>query len=202
MSEYPPEVRERRLGTPEQNATSLVRLPPHGWRAVVVEDYDPAWPARFATVAVQVRAILGERILALEHVGSTSVPGLAAKPIIDIDLTVADAGDEDDWLPDLERAGYHLILREPWWFGHRMLVDHAEDLHLHVWPAGAAEPIRHLLLRDRLRAHPEDRDRYADTKRRLAGENLGGDYTMAKSAVIDEILGRVFADRPAAARRR
>ncbi|GAA1656866.1 GrpB family protein [Actinoplanes couchii] len=193
MGEYPPEVLHRQLGTPEQNATSLVREPLNGWRPVVLEDYDPAWAARFGTVAAELRGILGDRIAGLEHVGSTSVPGLAAKPIIDIDLTVVSSDDEPAYLPDLERAGWILILREPWWFGHRMLIDPAEDFHLHVWPVGAAEPIRHRVLRDWMRTHPEDRDLYTDTKRRLARE-LGDDgYGMAKCTVIDEILARAFA---------
>ncbi|WP_430791807.1 GrpB family protein [Actinoplanes sp. G11-F43] len=192
MTEYPPEVRNRLLGTPEQNAASLVEEPPRGWRPVVIEDYDPVWPQRFAAVAADLRRILGDRILALEHVGSTSVPGLSAKPIIDIDLTVADSDDEPAWLPDLVAAGFHLILREPWWYGHRMLVDTPEDLHLHVWPANAPEPVRHRLLRDWLRTHPEDRLLYDETKRRLSRDLPDGDYGMAKCEVIDDILSRVF----------
>jgi GrpB-like predicted nucleotidyltransferase (UPF0157 family) len=122
-------------------------------------------------------------------------PGLAAKPIIDIDLLIADAADESRYVPALEGAGYFLILREPWWYGHRMLVDAAEDVHLHVWPPNALEPIRHRLFRDWLRSHPEDRDLYATTKRRLARE-AADDYTMAKSDVIDAIFGRIFAAAP------
>jgi len=88
------------------------------------------------------------------------------------------------------------VLREPWWYGHRMFVDAAEDVHLHVWPRTAPEPIRHRLLRDWLRSHPADRDLYAATKRRLAAETAAdpGDYTLAKSDVIDDIYSRIFAE--------
>lgn len=82
---------------------------------------DPAWPERFAALETRIRAALGERVLALEHVGSTSVPGFAAKPIIDIDITVADGADEPAYVPALEAAGFTLRVREPWWYGHRLL---------------------------------------------------------------------------------
>ncbi|SNY52459.1 GrpB family protein [Paractinoplanes atraurantiacus] len=200
MTEYPREVRQRFDGTPDQNATALVREPPKGWRTVVIEDYDPAWPQRYAAVRSALYEVLGDAVLGIEHVGSTSVPGLAAKPIVDIDLVIADTADESRYVPALEAAGYWLILREPWWHGHRMFVDADEDIHLHVWPPDAPETVRHRLFRDWLRTHPEDRELYASTKRRLAGETGEGcDYTMAKSDVIDEIFGRVFTAGPPAA---
>ncbi|MGX6601325.1 GrpB family protein [Micromonosporaceae bacterium Da 78-11] len=195
MTEYPPEVTQRFHGTPQQMTTALVREPPGGWRSIVIEDYDPAWAGRFATVGTALHEGLGDLVIAVEHVGSTSVPGLAAKPIIDVDLLIADTADESRYLPALERLGYCLVLREPWWHGHRMLVDAAEDVHLHVWPQDAPEPIRHRLLRDWLRSHPDDRELYAATKRRLARETEAnpGDYTLAKSDVIDDIYTRIFA---------
>ncbi|MEV4347470.1 GrpB family protein [Actinoplanes sp. NPDC049596] len=201
MAEFPPEITQRFEGTPEQNATALVREPPKGWRPIAIEDYDPAWAERYAATCSSLREILGDQILGVEHVGSTSVPGLPAKAIVDIDLTIADTGDESRYVPALEAAGYFLILREPWWYGHRMLVDAEEDIHLHVWPQGAPEATRHLLFRDWLRTHPEDRDLYAATKRRLALETgLGRGYTMAKSDVIDDIFGRIFTAGPSAGR--
>jgi GrpB-like predicted nucleotidyltransferase (UPF0157 family) len=195
LTEYPPEVRQRFHGTPEQMANALVREPPRGWRSVVIEDYDPAWADRFAAVSAALHDVLGDKIIGLEHVGSTSVPGLAAKPIVDVDLLVADTADESHYLPALEGLGYCLVLREPWWYGHRMLVDAAEDIHLHIWPQDAPEPVRHRLFRDWLRTHPEDRELYASTKRRLARETADGsaDYTFAKSDVIDDIYTRIFA---------
>ncbi len=193
MTEFPEAVRQRLLGTPEQDATRLVREPPNGWRPIVIENYDPAWAGRYDTVAAAVRGALGDQVLGLEHVGSTSVPGLAAKAIIDVDLVIAGTDDESVYVPALEKLGYVLVLREPWWHGHRMLVDAGEDVHLHVWPQGSPEVTRHRLLRDWLRTHPEDRELYASTKRRLARETDGGDYSMAKSDVIDAIFGRIFA---------
>ena len=195
MSSYPQEVTQRFDGTPEQMAVAMVGEPPARWTSVVIVDYDPGWPDRFAAVRSLLTATLGDRIAAVEHVGSTSVPGLAAKPIIDVDLLLPDTADESSYLPALHEAGYRLVLREPWWYGHRMLVSSAEDVHLHVWPQGAPEPIRHRLFRDWLRSHPEDRALYAATKRRLADETADrpGDYSLAKNAVIDAIFARIFA---------
>jgi len=195
MSRYPQEIRQRLLGTPEQNAIALVGEPPRRWSTIVIEDYDPAWPGRFTTAAAVVTAALGELVVGIEHVGSTSVPGLAAKPIVDIDLTLDDTADEDRFVPDLARAGYRLLLREPWWYGHRMLINAEEDVHLHVWPAGAPEAVRHLLFRDWLRGHPDDRDLYESAKRRIAVQTADrpGDYSLTKSDVIDEIFERIFA---------
>lgn len=195
MTKYPPEITQRFQGTPEQLAAGLVGDPPRRWATIVIQDYDPAWPRRFATVGAALRQALGELVLDLAHVGSTSVPGLAAKPIIDVDLLLADTAAESRYLPTLERLGYRLILREPWWYGHRMLVNAAEDVHLHIWPRTAPEPVRHRLFRDWLRAHPEDRERYAAAKRRLAADTAArpGDYNLAKNTVIDAIYARIFA---------
>lgn len=126
------------------------------------------------------------------------MPGLAAKPIIDIDLLVEDTTDESRYVPALETLGYRLVLREPWWHGHRMLVSTAEDVNLHVWPQDAPEPVRHRLFRDWLRSHPEDRELYATTKRRLARNTADrpGDYNLAKNDVIDAIYARIFATPP------
>jgi GrpB-like predicted nucleotidyltransferase (UPF0157 family) len=190
MVEYPPEVRQRFHGNPEQNG--LVREPPRGWRSISIQDHDPAWADRYAAIGASLRAGLGATILGLEHVGSTSVPGLAAKPIIDVDLLIEDTAAESGYLPALAELGYTLVLREPWWYGHRMLVDDAEDVHLHVWPRNAPEPVRHRLLRDWLRTHPDDRELYAAAKRRLAVADPDG-YTLAKSEVIDDIYTRIFA---------
>ncbi len=96
-------------------------------------------------------------------------------------------------MPALAAAGFRLVLREPWWYGHRMLVASAGDINLHVWPTGAPEPIRHRLFRDWLRSHPEDRELYASAKRRLAAETGSGDYSLAKNDVTDQIYERIFA---------
>ena len=90
--------------------------------AVVVVPYDEGWPARFDVVAARIRAALGDRVVALSHIGSTSVPALAAKDVIDVDLTVADSSDEPAYVPDLEAAGFVLRMREPDWEQHRMFT--------------------------------------------------------------------------------
>jgi GrpB-like predicted nucleotidyltransferase (UPF0157 family) len=195
LAEYPPEITQRFHGTPEQKAAALVGDLPQKWQSIVIEDYDPAWAERFAAASSLLTEVLGDVIISVEHVGSTSVPGLAAKPIIDIDLLIEDTAQESRYIPALEKAGYRLVLREPWWYGHRMLVSRAEDVNLHVWPPTAPEPIRHKLFRDWLRSHPADRDLYATAKRRLARDTAHqpGDYSLAKNDVIDAIYGRIFA---------
>ena len=195
MAQYPPEITQRFHGTPEQMAAALVGQPPAKWESIVIEDYDPAWADRFAAARSLLSEALSGQIIAIEHVGSTSVPGLPAKPIIDIDLLIEDTADESRYLPALAEVGYRLVLREPWWYGHRMLVSPAEDVHLHMWPAGAPEPVRHRLFRDWLRTHPADRGLYAATKRRLARDTVHspGDYSLAKNDVIDDIYERIFA---------
>jgi len=131
-------------------------------------------------------------VLALEHTGSTSVPGLAAKPIIDITLAVADSADEAAYVPALEGAGYVLRIHEPEWYEHRMFKGPDTDVNLHVFSSGCSEIDRILLFRDWLRAHAADRDVYARTKLALARKEWRHvqDYADAKTAVIEEILGR------------
>ncbi len=195
MAEYPQDVVQRFHGTPEQLDAGLVGEPPRSWASVVIEEYDPAWARRFIGVRSSLTEALDGLIIGVEHVGSTAVPGLAAKPVLDVDLVIEDTDDEAAYLPALERLGYRLVLREPWWHGHRMLVGPAEDINLHVWPQGAPEPVRHRLFRDWLRSHPHDREVYAVAKRRLARDTARRprDYGLAKNDVIDEIYARIFA---------
>jgi GrpB-like predicted nucleotidyltransferase (UPF0157 family) len=196
LAGYPREITERFHGTPEQMAIALVGESPARWQSIVVEDYDPAWVDRFAAVRASLEAALGGLITGVEHIGSTAVPGLSAKPIIDVDLLIDDTSDESRYLPALERIGFRLVLREPWWHGHRMLVSATADVNLHVWPSRAPEPIRHLLFRDWLRTHPADRELYAATKRRLATDTAEQprDYSLAKNDVIDDIYTRIFTE--------
>lgn len=158
---------------------------------VTLVDYDPGWPDRFARRAAELRAILGERARLVEHIGSTSVPGLAAKPIIDIVAGIDDPDDEAAYLGDLEAAGYDLRVREP---GHRCLRagDPGEPVNLHCYPPGHVEVRKYLTFRDRLRASDADRDRYAATKRELAKREWRdmNYYAEAKGPVIREILER------------
>lgn len=162
-----------------------------------VVDPDPAWPASFATLRARVEAVLGDRALAVEHVGSTSVAGLPAKPIIDIDLIVADPADEASYVPALEEAGFRLVVREPWWQEHRCFTHDDPKCNLHVFPPDAAEPVRHRIFRDWLRGHPDDLALYRDAKLAAASaSNASGEHVMEynarKQAVIREIYDRAF----------
>lgn len=164
---------------------------------IEVTDPDPAWPRQYDDVARQIRGVLGWRVLQLEHVGSTSVPGLAAKPIIDIDLTVADPSRERNYVPALEPIGFRLVVREPWWHGHRMLRADDPRCNLHVFGFDSPELVRHRIFRDWLRGNPGERDRYAVMKRQAVSEaNARGEHVMQynarKEQVIREIYHRAF----------
>lgn len=167
-------------------------------QAIVVADYDPAWPERFRREEARIRAALGGAALSIEHIGSTSVPGLAAKPVVDILLVVGDSSDEASYLPALEGAGYLLRVREPDFHEHRMFRTPAKDVHVHVYSAGSPEIGRYLLLRDRLRGDEEDRELYARTKRELAGREWPSmqHYAEAKTGVVEGIIARAAATRP------
>ena len=132
---------------------------------VTLVEYDARWPARYERERERIVAALGDRVLAIEHVGSTSVPGLAAKPVVDIDVAVADPEDEDAFVPDLVAAGYVLRVRDE---AHRMLRTPEHDVHVHCWAPGSEDMARDLRFRDRLRASPEDRAAYEARKRELA----------------------------------
>jgi len=168
-------------------------------RPVVVVPYDATWPAQFDRLEAMVRTALGDRVLALEHVGSTSVPGLAAKPVIDADLTVTDSADEAAYLPDLEAAGFVLRVREPEWEEHRVVGIETPKTNLHVWSPGSVEPLRHAAFRDWLRHHPEDRDAYGSLKTELAGRGFTEvmDYNNHKAELVYDIYERIFAADPA-----
>lgn len=157
---------------------------------VELVEYDASWPEKFVHEADRIQAALGDRAIAIEHVGSTSVPGLAAKPIVDILLVVNDASDESAYVPSLEELGYVLRVREPDWFDHRMLKGANADINLHVLPAGCSEIERMLRFRDHLRADRADRALYERVKRALASRTWAyvQDYADAKTTVINEIM--------------
>jgi GrpB-like predicted nucleotidyltransferase (UPF0157 family) len=167
--------------------------PPPTYKEIVLAEYDPDWPQWFARAAEGIHAALGDTMLLLEHVGSTSVPGLAAKPLIDIVLVVADTTDEDAYVPKLEAIGYVLRVREPDWFEHRMFRGYDPPVNLHVFPPDCEEVERMLAFRDWLRTHDDDRELYARTKRELAAKEWKyvQNYADAKSEVVGEILARV-----------
>jgi GrpB-like predicted nucleotidyltransferase (UPF0157 family) len=137
---------------------------------IKITEPDSDWPQHYAELAGRILEALGWRVLQLEHVGSTSVPGLSAKPIIDIDLTVADPTREQDYISALEKAGFTLVVREPWWYGHRCLQANEPRCNLHVFGFDSPEPLRHRIFRDWLRGNTGDRDLYADIKRQAASE--------------------------------
>ncbi len=159
---------------------------------IVLVDYDPEWPAAFQNQVARIRGALGERALRIEHVGSTSVPGLPAKPTIDIVLAVADSADEEAYAGALEKAGFQLHIREPAWHEHRMFKRSENRVNLHVFSAGCPEIDRMLAFRDWLRTSESDRQLYARSKRTLAQQRwkYTQNYADAKTAVIEEILSR------------
>jgi GrpB-like predicted nucleotidyltransferase (UPF0157 family) len=160
---------------------------------IEVAEADPAWPRWYDDLAGRIRQALGWRAVQLEHVGSTSVPGLAAKPIIDIALIVADPGREQDYVPALERIGFRLTIREPWRYGHRALVADDPRCNLHVFGFDSPEPVRHRIFRDWLRGTPEDRDRYAAAKRQAAAAaNASGEHVMQYNARKQQVLRDIY----------
>jgi GrpB-like predicted nucleotidyltransferase (UPF0157 family) len=163
-----------------------------------VVPYDAAWPAQFAHEAAVIRSALGEQVLELEHVGSTSVPGLPAKPILDIDLVLRDSTRESEYLPPLEAAGYQLTIREPHWHEHRMLKRCDPVVHLHVWTVGSPEAARHRIFRDWLRSNETDRRLYGAHKQAIAEQEFRymHEYNNAKAEVLRAILGRALEALP------
>ena len=164
---------------------------------VALAEYDPAWPALYRREEQRIRGALGERVLRLEHIGSTSVPGLAAKPVIDMVLEVASSADEAAYVPALEAVGYVLRIREPDWNQHRLMKGPEVKANLHVYSVGCEEIERVLLFRDRLRSVPEDRALYEQTKRELAQRvwQYVQNYADAKSEVVEAIVARARAAR-------
>lgn len=197
---YPDHLTQRQLDDEKHMAAARVDGDSPLSDPIVIVESAPDWPDRFNEHAEAISQALTDVALRIEHVGSTSVPGLPAKPIIDIDAHVADSSAEQHYVPALQAIGYRMVIREPWWNGHRMLVtpQEAGRVNLHVFPADAPEPLRHLLFRDWLRSHPKDRERYAAAKRELARSTAGhpADYNLAKNEVIDEIFAHIFSAPP------
>jgi GrpB-like predicted nucleotidyltransferase (UPF0157 family) len=184
---------------PSDEEVAAARIaPPAPSAPVEVVAPDPAWPQVYADLAARIRAALGEGVQGVEHVGSTAVPGLAAKPVIDIDLTVADSADEAAYVPALEADGWVLRIREPEWEEHRLLRIEEPACHLHVWSPGSEEPQRHRMFRDWLRTHDDDRELYAATKRQVAdlGFTDGMHYNNAKAGMVYDLYERIFAADP------
>lgn len=170
----------------------LDRVLVHGRQPTRVRlvEYDERWPGRFSVERDRIVEALGQRALAVHHIGSTAVPGLAAKDRVDVCLEVADPDDEAAYLPGLLEAGYAAHVVEP---GHRCLVRADPDdpqTNLHVYAAGADEVGRYLRFRDRLRSSAADRRRYEALKRELAEQEWPdvNYYAEAKGGLVREIL--------------
>jgi GrpB-like predicted nucleotidyltransferase (UPF0157 family) len=184
---------------PQQEPTSEERLRkvtigelrPFAGRIEIV-DYDPSWPRLFEQAAKTISEALASRLLLIEHVGSTSVPGLAAKPRLDLLMVVADPVDEAAYVPALEAIGYALRIREEDWYQHRLLQGTDPAMNLHVFAPDCPEVGRMLRFRDWLRSNESDRSLYEQTKRELATKEwkYGQNYADAKSAVVEGILAR------------
>ncbi len=170
---------------------TIGELKPLSGRILIV-NYDPQWPELFAREADRIRAVLGDRALRIEHTGSTSVPGLAAKPVIDMLLVVTDSANEDAYVRNLQAAGYVLRIRESNWYEHRMFQGPDAEINLHVFSSGCPEIDRMLMFRDWLRSNASDRDLYARTKLALAQKEWKyvQNYADAKTVVIEQIITR------------
>jgi len=169
-----------------------------------IEEHDPTWAHQYGELKAQVLTALGDHVLDIQHIGSTAVPGLPAKPIIDIDLAVPDPSNEAAYVPDLEALGYVHWLTEPDWHQHRLLKQLNEPrVHLRVFGPDCPEMVRHQMFRDWLIAHTEDRTQYADAKRAAAGQmtstgddngalGFGMRYNRIKEPVVHKIYHRMF----------
>lgn len=182
---------KKRLSDEYLNEVNVQSLESYN-HTIVLEEYNDSWPIVYKYEEKRLLTILGDKIKCIEHVGSTSVPGLCAKPIIDILMVVNDSSSEDDYIPELLSAGYWLKIREPEWFEHRMLKGPDTDINLHVFSQGASEIDKMLLFRNWLRENDADRELYADTKRQLAKQiwKYVQNYADAKSQVVLEIMER------------
>ncbi|MFT4164337.1 MAG: GrpB family protein [Microlunatus sp.] len=162
-----------------------------------LQGYQLGWEAHYDELRNTIKTALQDQALSIDHVGSTAIPGLIAKPVIDIDLTVLDVDDEASYLPQLEAAGFRLIFRDE--FGtdaHRQLTFALPNANLHVWNPGAIEPQRHQLFKQWLQTCPQDRERYATAKLEAVESNGATRYNDLKAAVVYDIYERAFLADP------
>ena len=196
VTSQPPRTTREPTSEEDIQKYTVGELKPHA-ATIELVDYDPAWPRLFDREAARIRGVLGERVLELEHTGSTSVPGLAAKPCIDMTLVTPDSSDESSHVPDLEAAGYRLVIREPDWYEHRVFKGPDTNINLHVFSPGSPELGRMVGFRDWLRSHDDDRDLYERTKRELASREwkFVQNYADPKTAIVESIIDRAEAGR-------
>jgi GrpB-like predicted nucleotidyltransferase (UPF0157 family) len=166
---------------------------------IYLAPYDPTWPEQYEREAAKIRAALTDKAMVLEHVGSTSIEGVPAKPILDILLAVADSSDEDAYVPTLTAQGYRLHLREPEWEQHRVMKGDWPSVNLHVFTVGSREIERMIAFRDRCRGVPAERQLYLETKQVLAGQvwRHVQHYANAKGEVVEAIIARALAAKSA-----
>jgi putative glutamine amidotransferase len=168
-----------------------------GSRAYALAAPDPTWPHRFEEEAARIASALGDQVVRIDHIGSTSVPGLDAKPIVDIQVSLASLEPRSAYAPALRAIGYRTLL-DPTCPDHEYAsrdVDGGRAFHVHLCPAGTAWERRHLAFRDWLRTHPEDAAAYAVLKRTLAAEHPNDvhTYTDGKSGFIRAIEAKALA---------
>ncbi|KZN24049.1 hypothetical protein A4G99_06150 [Haladaptatus sp. R4] len=159
---------------------------------IEIVEYDPEWPVHFEREATRMEEILGEHVVSIEHIGSTSVPGLPAKPIVDICPVVSDMDEGRTCAELLQEAGYSPGEqdRPDDWISLGRNHDEGQQFNVHIRPRYSDAVTRYLLLREYLRDHPEAREEYGEVKRKAA-ENHSTDiteYTRAKSDIIQSIL--------------
>ncbi|KAJ0380591.1 hypothetical protein COL26b_001298 [Colletotrichum chrysophilum] len=161
-------------------ATRKTKLP------LAIEPPNPAWPEHFEFLKARIIGAIGPTAVSISHVGSTSVPNLPAKAVIDVDLAITNPTAEDEYAPALEAAGFQFLLREPEWHEHRFFA-----------MIGTAEMERHLVMKEWLMTHEDDKELYAQAKIDAAGVSNGlgetvVEYNFRKENVIREILERAF----------
>lgn len=211
---YPsPTTTTNKMSTEEQPKMESIGYTPETIQIVAtrtdpdteISPYQASWPQTFTQVAARIQSALGPSALKVEHVGSTSVPDLAAKPIIDVLLVVIDPSDEDSYVPKLEDLGFVLHFRQPKWHGHRFLAlaldEDDVEINVHVHRAGCQVATDFLTFRDFLRDNAWARDEYAEAKRKAAetsnGEKGGRlQYQKEKADVLNRLKARALKEKP------
>ena len=186
---------QSRKNTHEYLRSVTIGKPQSAKDGITIVDYDPNWSIIFESLKKDIDYALKDIPHQVEHVGSTSVPGLCAKPIIDMVLTISNPKKEDAYVPLLQRLGYRLRIREDDWYDHRMLKLNQPQVNLHVFGFNCPEVKRMLDFRDWLTTHPDDMALYGSTKRRLATQSFEyvQDYADAKSDVVSTIFSHIDA---------
>lgn len=170
---------------------------------ITIVPYDPAWPAMFETEVASIRHVLGKLALRVEHLGSTSVPGLAAKPVVDIQVSVPTLERFDVYLEPLAQIGYSHFPLGPFDLVYPFFQKPAtwpSTHHIHLCVAGSEQERKHLAFRDYLRSHPAVGVEYVTLKRQLAAAHHGVTlesrerYSLSKSEFVNSVLERAFAE--------